>query len=434
MLTSVNTIDSLNQESGFVKQVGKNLARVRKLAGFETIEEVSEVTNLSKNILEEIEQGNIEIYLSEIYILICLYNCPTHHIFEGYFDLSPIKHVQHSDMSECRDYVVDIIGFHKKIQGKRVQLVKAPLARGAHYDNKSKIFLKKKTSFRNTSGKKLSPSTLRRRADTLLTQNSLYQLPINVYQIASTLGISISFENFPSELYMKLKGFCYRDDDISLIGLNKSHPTVLQRFTLAHELHHYLYDFSAKRYLCGPENESIALERNAEKFAAELLMPSKYVSKLVSTPLNIRYLTINLVAKHFGVSYEASAVRLAKFGLISDLKASCSSIYKKKDKKKTKYLLATQLDHLSAVFGLETGIEELQSANKLTRKHSCGAYVNDTSHTVCWRCGLELRKSSQGYLNNPFRQSSFNTSPSKVSSLEERKDQYKQLSFNLNIQ
>ncbi|MGD1949301.1 MAG: ImmA/IrrE family metallo-endopeptidase [Leptolyngbyaceae cyanobacterium] len=431
MHTPVNAIDSSTQKSASEKQVGENLAQARRLAGFEAIDEVSKLTQLPKETIEIIERGCVDRYLREIYDLICLYSCPTHHVFKGYFDLSEIEHNQSSDIKACQAYVVDVIGFHKKIHGKEIRLNKTPFNRGEKQKTRTSII--KTNNSRSILNKKISASTLKRRADTLRHEHSLYQLPINVYQIALDLGIIISFESFPNDFYMKLKGFCYKDEDISIIGLNKNHPTVLQRFTLGHELHHYLYDFKTKSYLCGPENESIALEWNAEKFAAELLMPSEYVRKLVSTPLNIRYLTITLVAKHFGVSYEAAAVRLVNFGLISDLKSACGSAYKRKDRKKTRYLLDTQLEHLSAVFGLETGIEELQSNSKLVHKHVCGAYINDINQTVCWRCGLEFQNITQGsYWNNPFRQSSFNVSPNTVSSLEEYKEHYKQLSLNLN--
>lgn len=430
---SVNALDD-QSNSSLEKQVGENLAQARRASRFVTVQEVAEILNLSADTVSAIEQGNIKNYLNEIYSLICLYNCPTHHIFEGYFNSSQLQQVRASDIGDYQSYVVDVIGFHKKIRGDDLNLRKVLLRRGENSNKVPNVLNKTVTYAKRAPLKRLSLSTLQRRAKTLLDQHSLYQLPVNVYQVASNLGITVSFENFPNDFYMKLKGFCYKDEETSLIGINKSHPTVLQRFTLGHEIHHYLYDFSANRYLCGPENESIALEWNAEKFAAELLMPRGYVQKLISIPLNIRYLTITLVAQHFGVSYEAAAIRLAKFGLISNLKDACSKAYRKKDKQKTRYLINNQVQNLLAVFGLETGITELLSANnRLGVRHACGAYVIDPNHTVCWRCGLELQASSTDHLKNPFRQSSFNISPNTVASLEAHKTNYNQLSFNLDV-
>lgn len=411
-------------------KIGKNIAEARLKRGFDSLSQVAKISGISEDSLKNIEQGDIARHLDKMYALICLYECPTHEIFEGYFDYSKIVQAKPFDIDGCTDYVADVIGFHKKLNGKSSKLEVLPLKRGTQTKNVSKDN-KTLHSRINSVAKRLPLSTLERRASIFLEKHSLYKLPVNVYQAASDLGITVSFESLPSNLYMKLKGFCYRDDEVSLIGLNKSHPAVLQRFTLAHELHHFLYDFDVSRYLCGPENEDTSLEWNAERFAAELLMPSKFLHKIASTPLNIRYLTISLVAKHFGVSYEAAAIRLARFRLISDSKIACTSSYRKKDKEKTKYLLDKHKKHLLAVFGLETGIEDLLLDNQEKIRHFCGAYIHDQNHAVCWQCGLEVEMKLNDHLKNPFRQSSANTSSGTIVSIREKSDNYRQLSFNL---
>jgi Zn-dependent peptidase ImmA (M78 family)/transcriptional regulator with XRE-family HTH domain len=410
-------------------EIGSNLARAREEAGFEDVDSVSRVIGISIEYINDIEAGLIEAHLHEIYALICLYGCSTHIIFEGYFNIDSNEIANASDIHQCRDHVLNVIGFHKKLNGKSLKLVSPPLARGVE---KSRLTSFSSISVKDQKSNNRLPSTsLSRRANSIIAKHSLHKLPVNVYQIAQNLGITVSFEEFPSEFYMKLKGFCYKDDDTSLIGINRSHPTVLQRFTIAHELHHYLYDFDANRYLCGPENQDKALEWNAENFAAELLMPQKYVQNLVHTPLNIRYLTITLVAKHFGVSYEAAAIRLAKSGLISNSKNACSKPYRNKDKEKTKYLLENQLAYLPSIFGLETGIEELQMRDESVKRHFCGAHIHDQSHTVCWKCGLDLDTSTTNHLKNRFRQSQANISPGSVLSFQKKKNDCNQLSLNL---
>lgn len=424
--------DKFNRECPYEVTIGKNIAEARLKIGFDTIDEVAKVTGISEEDLQSIERGDIENHLDEIYTLLCLYECPTHEVFEGYFNSSKLSKTKAFDVSDCKDYIIDIIGFHKRLGGNSSSLETIPLTRGTQVDNsyyKNQSLISKA----EITSKKLPLSTLSRRANAFLEKHSLHKLPINVYQAASDLGIKVSFEDFPSNFYMKLKGFCYRDDDIALIGLNKGHPAVLQRFTLAHELHHYLYDFIAGRYVCGPENEDTSLEWNAERFAAELLMPSKFMYKLVGTPLNVRYLTIGLVAKHFGVSYEAAAIRLSKFRLITDSKIACSHSYRKKDREKTRYLLDKHKKHLLAVFGLETGIEELFFDSDEYVRHTCGAYIHDRSPTICWQCGLGIAIRSNDYLNNSFRKSGADISSSTVISLREKRNNYKQLSFNLDV-
>jgi Zn-dependent peptidase ImmA (M78 family) len=419
-----------NREYPLEVKIGQNIAEARLRRGFDSLSQVAKISGVPEDSLRSIEQGDIERHLDKIYALICLYGCSTHEIFEGYFKSSEAPQAQASDISECADYVTDVIGLHKKMSGRSSRLEVLPLKRGSRSKGS---FQNEKTHYTKVSSvaKRLPLSTLERRADAFMDKHSLHKLPVNVYQAAYDLGVRVSFEEFPSKFYMKLKGFCYREKDFSLIGLNKNHPAVLQRFTLAHELHHYLYDFNVDKYLCGPSNEDSSLEWNAESFAAELLMPRKFLNKLVNTPLNIRYLTIHLVAEHFGVSYEAAAIRLARFRLISDAKVACTSSYRKKDKEKTNFLLSKHEKHLLAVFGLETGIKKLLLDNQEKARHLCGAHIHDKSHTICWQCGLEVEPQSNDYLKNPFRQSSVNTSSGSVLPFREKSDDYKQLSFNL---
>jgi Zn-dependent peptidase ImmA (M78 family) len=236
---------------------------------------------------------------------------------------------------------------------------------------------------------------------------------------------------------MKLKAFCYKEDGFSLIGINKNHPVVLQRYSLAHELHHLLYDFNTQSFTCGSENESKEVEVDAERFAAELLMPRNMIERLTSNPLNISYWTINLVAQHFGVSYEAAAIRLEKFGLINSSKEACDRYYKSKDRQKTDFLLNTKEKYLRAIFGLETGIIKLQEYHEMIAYHSlCGAPITDNTHTVCWRCGLELNPPPAKYfcIKNSYRQKPSNLLPNKIKSFQSVKEKdSNQLSLNLRI-
>jgi Zn-dependent peptidase ImmA (M78 family)/transcriptional regulator with XRE-family HTH domain len=421
------------------KQVGLRLQEARESKGLKP-ESVGSLLRISGTIITQIEEGEIEKYLKEIYGMLCIYTIPVHQIFEGYFNAEDLPNTsKKTDINDCISYVLDSINFHKTLMGRSSALSILPFASGK-INGKSTIFSKDREEIKKKKSlKKAIPSILESRAKEVIQQHGLHKLPINVYQVAANLGVSVSFESLPSEMYMKIKGFCYKDEEFSLIGVNKSHPISLQRFTMAHELHHLLYDFNAIRFLCGPDNAEEAFEWNAEHFAAELLMPRDLMLRLISNPLNINYLTVNLVAKHFGVSYEAAAIRLNKFGLIQNHLEVCKKDYREKDKKKTEYLIQHKRNHLTAVFGLETGIPDLQSRDQFTIHELCGAPITDPSHTICWHCGLELqgKNLNDSCLKNPYRQNPSNLFPTKALSFEIRQrrkenEDYNQLSINLN--
>jgi Zn-dependent peptidase ImmA (M78 family) len=88
-------------------------------------------------------------------------------------------------------------------------------------------------------------------------------------------------------------------------------PPARQRLVAAHELGHYLmHRGKARLFLCGTDDRSIP-ERQAERFAAELLMPVEMVYWLRRRGLGAP----GDVARVLGVSVEAAARRLAELGL-----------------------------------------------------------------------------------------------------------------------
>ncbi len=102
------------------------------------------------------------------------------------------------------------------------------------------------------------------------------------------------------------------------IYLNGSESPERRRFTLAHELGHwvcqYLEGVEAARF-CRAEEVGLdatakALEREANVFAAELLMPEPEVRREFSATARL--------AERFGVSDEAMRWRLYNFGLVDE--------------------------------------------------------------------------------------------------------------------
>ena len=104
------------------------------------------------------------------------------------------------------------------------------------------------------------------------------------------------------------------------IGFNKSHPRNRRRFTVAHELGHYLLrhhehfhvDLMEGTSQTGdPPGYDWQDEREANRFAAELLMPSHMVEAVHQTERDEV-----ILARHFIVSPQAMSFRLANLDLI----------------------------------------------------------------------------------------------------------------------
>jgi len=101
------------------------------------------------------------------------------------------------------------------------------------------------------------------------------------------------------------------------IGISKHIPVEgRKRYTAAHELGHYLLGHGSEVIRCKPhEIESWAPtlrqdERDANTFAAELLMPRSVVQPLIATTPDFRQ--VEAMAKLCGTSLTASAVRLVE--------------------------------------------------------------------------------------------------------------------------
>ena len=402
------------------QEIGKRFEKTRESRNLQ-ISDVSQRLYISDSIIRKIEQGEVEGYYPETYAMSCLYAKPIHELFNGFFDTSksPVYFLRDKTKAESEEigqYVPDYIEYQRRLHKKTSYL--------------SGISKPKFTP----SIRRISTGVLKARVEEIIRTHSLYKLPTNVYQIAKNLGICVTFESFPSTLY-NLRGFCYSENDFALIVINRQHPIELQRFTMAHELHHLIYDSSHSPFSCGSYNQNDIVEQNAERFAAELLMPSNFVQRLISHPPNINYLTINLVAGHFAVSYEAAAIRLQNFGLIDNASDVCKGSYRKKDREKTKFLLDNKIKYLKAVFGLETGIKEIQIDPKIKTHSLCSSPIFDDSHEICWHCGLELNEplnNKELLLQNPYRQSPSNLSPNIVISVAKKMD-YTQLSLNLKV-
>src|SRR5258708_26855569 len=123
----------------------------------------------------------------------------------------------------------------------------------------------------------MSTSPNRDKAESILRMAQIREAPIDIDKVALSLGFKVVRYPFPD----KLKGRVLIKDGVKVIGVNENHPSTLQRYTIAHELGHYLngHEYHEKTF----NNDETRFyepyfqqEKEADMFAAELLMP-KYI-------------------------------------------------------------------------------------------------------------------------------------------------------------
>lgn len=134
--------------------------------------------------------------------------------------------------------------------------------------------------------------------------------PLNPFQMLRDMGVVFAFRPFK-----KYEGMYIPDEDgrdTPIVGINSERPIARQRFTAAHELCHHLKD--ARQSIVCTSNPRSRIERYAESFAAELLMPSAELNRQVSMYVkngHVDFEDVLRIAEHFGVSFQACLNKIA---------------------------------------------------------------------------------------------------------------------------
>ena len=164
-------------------------------------------------------------------------------------------------------------------------------------------------------------------ANDLLKQHSISTAPIPVERIAKSQGVKVFYQSLKNDVC----GFLYRDSNQTVIGINTHHPAVRQSFTAAHELGHLLLHEQEQLHVDHAfrvrlrdetsgqgTNEA---EREANFFAASLLMPREFIEEDLSGETDIDLLDddfLRVLAKKYGVSTQALMNRLKNLGYFHD--------------------------------------------------------------------------------------------------------------------
>jgi len=148
--------------------------------------------------------------------------------------------------------------------------------------------------------------------------------PINVHRIARNLGIEVVERPGLVVKGEEASGFLLRMRGRTICVLNGDDHANRKRFTVAHEIGHYLlhpfqetyidWNFRNNKSSEGTDRREI----EANGFAAELLMPEELIRAEIPSPLNIIEDDdqIRDLARRFRVSPQAMTLRLTNLDLL----------------------------------------------------------------------------------------------------------------------
>ena len=163
-------------------------------------------------------------------------------------------------------------------------------------------------------------------ADGLLEKFGVENPPVAVELLAEFLGIRVVYK--PYEDGDDVSGMLYRGEGRPVIGVNSAHHIHRQRFTIAHEIGHFVLH-EGKMYVDTPtvrfrdsisglaiDNEEI----EANGFAAELLLPRKFLERsldgLFKRKVRDRKGIVEKLSSEYKVSSQTVEFRLKNLGVL----------------------------------------------------------------------------------------------------------------------
>jgi Zn-dependent peptidase ImmA (M78 family) len=176
---------------------------------------------------------------------------------------------------------------------------------------------------------------IRSLVEQLLAAQGVRSAAVDVELIATALGVQIHNEVAADNL----SGFLIRDVESkrAMIGVNSTHSAARKRFTIAHEIAHFLLHEGDVLHVDQREGVDLGLrmkrrdpgsslgiddeEKEANLFAAELLMPTSFLETdllemKASAPQDEDEDIVEALAKRYDVSIQAMTFRLTNLGLL----------------------------------------------------------------------------------------------------------------------
>lgn len=167
-------------------------------------------------------------------------------------------------------------------------------------------------------------------SDIIQSIASIYPVPISLSAIAEDEGLIVIYDDYGQNTFDGMTWY-ESEQNKFYIHINTARGNTQEsrkgRFTLSHELGHYFIDYHRHALLCGKmqphihryepfgKNEEWTLEREADEFAADLLMP------LPQFKVDVRGKTfsgdlIKQLSDKYQVSFSACALRYMRLNLV----------------------------------------------------------------------------------------------------------------------
>ena len=169
--------------------------------------------------------------------------------------------------------------------------------------------------------------TARKTAEALVERFGIHTTPVDVQLIATKLGLPVVYH----ELGADISGLLMSAEGRASICVRDSDPLVRQRFTIAHEIGHFVlrHQFEPGAHVHVDEkwkvtarstNRSLGVdpqEVEANQFAAALLMPSNLLRERAQRygERQLDDQNVAALAREFKVSEQAMVIRLSTLGL-----------------------------------------------------------------------------------------------------------------------
>ncbi len=170
----------------------------------------------------------------------------------------------------------------------------------------------------------MNTAQIEQKAQALLRESDAYRVPIPLDLVFNHLGLVAQ-----ARALTDASGVLVVEGGRGVIGYNSTHSSLRQRFTMAHEVGHYVLHVKGKqshlfidKSVYRRDDESSTgndhQEVEANKFAAALLMPAELVRlEVQKSGLDLDDEdAIAALARRFNVSAAAMSFRLGNIGLL----------------------------------------------------------------------------------------------------------------------
>lgn len=142
--------------------------------------------------------------------------------------------------------------------------------------------------------------------------------PIDIFAIVNGWkDMRITIVKYP--MTSNISGMCTKEDEDIVICINSTTSYGRQRFTLAHELYHVLYEENMQRVICdmSMSEEKTESEREADQFASYLLMPFDALLQYEDEKSKWNLEKVIDAEQFFQISHQAMLRRLVSDNLLS---------------------------------------------------------------------------------------------------------------------